>query len=532
MKALFRKMSAIVLSLTTISAFSVTGVVSAEYNSSDVVSNSIYIGDFLGNYTDYLGRTYTIKYSEYLDTDFYILSSLNIDEISDAIPEWDFVETANIKYNSWEDVKYDLDTTHSIVIEDEKKNIINGLNRVDGISLEGENVYRIAVNRDSTYGEMEEIANKAIDDGFVDCFLQGEHYDYARTTGENYIYLTLNEGETFTQEMRDEITAMLPYQEYGYTFFERYNYYPVDSQIKCTTGHRESESFVTVYSDYTPIDERGAFEPEPSDGELDMDSVDEEIGHIVTIYPTCLVMTSDLFEDKYNSNDSKVLCDGQYVDINEAILKLEYQSDNIIAHSCKDSYSSIDSSFAVALGREDLVYDDSLNDVVKYTDSVNKISALPYVRRVANWLSSHSDFDYENAEVDTTKDVCTLENEYNFTVLYSKDSEETEDVTETAKVESTTEPTKAETEQTTSQKTEKAEKSPTIVNIDLGDVNGDNSVNSSDAVIVLQDYSNSIITGETALDPDVADVNQDGEVDSIDAVEILKNFAFTIISFE
>jgi hypothetical protein len=335
--------------------------------------------------------------------------------------------------------------------------------------------------------------------------------------------------------MRDEITAMLPYQEYGYTFFERYNYYPVDAQIKCTAGHKEIESFVTVYSDYTPIDEKGAFNPEPSEGELDMDSVGEELGHVVTVIPTCLVMTSDLFEDNYNNNDNKVLFDGEYVDIEEAILKLEYESEDSLLHPCTESYSSINSAYAVAFGREDLVYDNSLNDVIKYKKSVNNISTLPYVYRVFDMLASYSnfdfDFDVENAEVDTTKDISELE-KYNFTVLYSKDSEETEDVTETAKVESTTEPTKAETEQTTSQKTEKAEKSPTIVNIDLGDVNGDNSVNSSDAVIVLQDYSNSIITGETALDPDVADVNQDGEVDSIDAVEILKNFAFTIISFE
>ena len=51
----------------------------------------------------------------------------------------------------------------------------------------------------------------------------------------------------------------------------------------------------------------------------------------------------------------------------------------------------------------------------------------------------------------------------------------------------------------------------------MGDVNNDGSVNSADALIVLQ-YS----VGLTAIDTNLGDVNKDGIVNSADALMILQ----------
>lgn len=59
----------------------------------------------------------------------------------------------------------------------------------------------------------------------------------------------------------------------------------------------------------------------------------------------------------------------------------------------------------------------------------------------------------------------------------------------------------------------------------LGDVNGDGSVDSKDAVQVLVDYANSIVSGKSSLDLAVADTNKDSKVDSKDAVQILVYYA-------
>ncbi len=62
----------------------------------------------------------------------------------------------------------------------------------------------------------------------------------------------------------------------------------------------------------------------------------------------------------------------------------------------------------------------------------------------------------------------------------------------------------------------------------LGDVNGDGSVDSKDAVQVLVDYANSIVSGKSSLDLAVADTNKDSKVDSKDAVQILVYYANSI----
>ncbi len=59
----------------------------------------------------------------------------------------------------------------------------------------------------------------------------------------------------------------------------------------------------------------------------------------------------------------------------------------------------------------------------------------------------------------------------------------------------------------------------------LGDVNGDGSVDSKDAVQVLVDYANSIVSGKSSLDLAIADTNKDSKVDSKDAVQILVYYA-------
>jgi len=66
-------------------------------------------------------------------------------------------------------------------------------------------------------------------------------------------------------------------------------------------------------------------------------------------------------------------------------------------------------------------------------------------------------------------------------------------------------------------------------NVILGDVNGDEAVDSVDAVLVLKKHAQTLTQSE--FDNLAADVNDDGAVDSVDAVLILKRHAGLIPSF-
>lgn len=73
------------------------------------------------------------------------------------------------------------------------------------------------------------------------------------------------------------------------------------------------------------------------------------------------------------------------------------------------------------------------------------------------------------------------------------------------------------------------QKNNTIRRFDLGDVNQDGKVDSSDAVQVLKYVAHNIELNETQLL--LADTNKDGEVNSSDAVQILKYVAHNISGF-
>ena len=93
--------------------------------------------------------------------------------------------------------------------------------------------------------------------------------------------------------------------------------------------------------------------------------------------------------------------------------------------------------------------------------------------------------------------------------------------TETTATEGTTDkielPTQEITEPTKETTTEPKE-------IKLGDINGDNAIDSKDAVLVLKSYADALVNNKTYYEK-AADVNNDGKVDSKDAVEILKTYA-------
>ena len=65
----------------------------------------------------------------------------------------------------------------------------------------------------------------------------------------------------------------------------------------------------------------------------------------------------------------------------------------------------------------------------------------------------------------------------------------------------------------------------------LGDLNGDENIDSKDAVIVLKSYAEILVNGNTTNDISAGDVNEDGNVDSKDAVIILKYYAATLTGF-
>ena len=66
----------------------------------------------------------------------------------------------------------------------------------------------------------------------------------------------------------------------------------------------------------------------------------------------------------------------------------------------------------------------------------------------------------------------------------------------------------------------------------LGDVNGDNKIDSKDAVLVLKDYAENLAGKSTTIDKTIADVNVDNNVDSKDAVWILRYYANTLTGYE
>lgn len=61
----------------------------------------------------------------------------------------------------------------------------------------------------------------------------------------------------------------------------------------------------------------------------------------------------------------------------------------------------------------------------------------------------------------------------------------------------------------------------------VGDLNNDNSIDSKDAVIVLKDYAQALVSGSSAFKA-AGDVNKDGKEDSKDAVKILRYYAETL----
>jgi len=60
----------------------------------------------------------------------------------------------------------------------------------------------------------------------------------------------------------------------------------------------------------------------------------------------------------------------------------------------------------------------------------------------------------------------------------------------------------------------------------LGDVNGDSTINASDASDILSDYANISSGGTSSLNKDIADVNKDGKTDASDASMILAYYAY------
>ena len=65
----------------------------------------------------------------------------------------------------------------------------------------------------------------------------------------------------------------------------------------------------------------------------------------------------------------------------------------------------------------------------------------------------------------------------------------------------------------------------------FGDLNGDKSIDSKDAVLVLKSYAESLVNSNATVDLS-GDVNGDKKVDSKDAVTILKYYAATLTGFK
>ena len=89
-------------------------------------------------------------------------------------------------------------------------------------------------------------------------------------------------------------------------------------------------------------------------------------------------------------------------------------------------------------------------------------------------------------------------------------------------------PTQTRTTVTTSKYTPQTPPTEVTTPISLGNINGDSSIDSSDATLILSDYAELAVGKEssfTAEQAKAADVNGDGKFDSIDASLILAYYS-------
>ena len=98
--------------------------------------------------------------------------------------------------------------------------------------------------------------------------------------------------------------------------------------------------------------------------------------------------------------------------------------------------------------------------------------------------------------------------------------------TETTATEETTDKIELPTQEITNEPTKETTTEPK--EIKLGDINGDDAIDSKDAVLVLKSYADALANNKTYYEK-AADVNNDGKVDSKDAVEILKTYAKNLV---
>ena len=110
----------------------------------------------------------------------------------------------------------------------------------------------------------------------------------------------------------------------------------------------------------------------------------------------------------------------------------------------------------------------------------------------------------------------------------SETTSETTDPTETGTTatEETTDKIELPTQEITNEPTKETTTEPK--EIKLGDINGDDVIDSKDAVLVLKSYAEALANNKTYYEK-VADVNNDGKVDLKDAVEILKTYAKNLV---
>lgn len=98
----------------------------------------------------------------------------------------------------------------------------------------------------------------------------------------------------------------------------------------------------------------------------------------------------------------------------------------------------------------------------------------------------------------------------------------------TSKAATTTTTTKATTSKAATSATTATTKAPTTSS-QTGDVNGDGTIDSKDASMILVDYANALLGKKSEIDAKLADINGDGAVDSKDATALLVYYAKAIL---
>ena len=187
-------------------------------------------------------------------------------------------------------------------------------------------------------------------------------------TGLLYLEMTLEPNITVTQEMLDEIEALMPKEEMGYDFYEEIYYEP-------KKGSKYENYYFSGYGTFIKGEE-----PVRSYYTGDDLEPENELAHTLIIVPHIIKYASDYLDEHRNEVDE------HWSEIREEEHNYSYVSipdvDGKVICGTENDYDgkyNVSNPYLVAIGREDLIYSGQMYDVNTYEDTVKKLCGLDFI---------------------------------------------------------------------------------------------------------------------------------------------------------